>query len=241
MLSSFGAWLILELSVPLALLMGAIFVVTGPTVVIPLLRHVRPTPRIRNTIKWEGILNDPIGAILAVLVFEAILAGGGQDAPRAFLYSILTGVGVGGAGAVIMLVALRFHWVPDALDNAFSLAMIVGAFIGSNHIHPESGLLATTVMGIVLANQHKIAVRHIVEFKENLRVLIISTLFILLAARLEADDLLSVWRRVWAICCCCSSSCARRRCGCRAWARSSRAKSGCSCRGWRRVASWPRQ
>jgi NhaP-type Na+/H+ or K+/H+ antiporter len=192
-LAAFGAWLILELSAPLALLMGAIFVVTGPTVVIPLLRHVRPTPRIRNTIKWEGILNDPIGAILAVLVFEAILAGGGRDAPREFLYSILTGAGVGVAGAVVMLVALKFHWVPDALDNAFSLAMIVGAFVGSNHLKAESGLLATTVMGIVLANQHKIAVRHIVEFKENLRVLIISTLFILLAARLKADELLAVW------------------------------------------------
>ncbi len=192
-LAAFGAWLILELSVPLSLLMGAIFVVTGPTVVIPLLRHVRPTPRIRNTIKWEGILNDPVGAILAVLVFEAILAGGGENAPRQFLYSILVGCGVGAAGAVVMLVALKFHWIPDALDNAFSLAIIVGAFVGSNHLKPESGLIATTVMGIVLANQHRIPVRHIVEFKENLRVLIISTLFILLAARLEAQELTSVW------------------------------------------------
>jgi NhaP-type Na+/H+ or K+/H+ antiporter len=175
--------------------MGAIFVVTGPTVIIPLLRHVRPTPRIRNTIKWEGILNDPIGAILAVLVFEAILAGGGgREAPPQFLYAILTGIGVGGACAGVMLLALKFHWVPDALDNAFSLAIVVTAFVGSNHLHAESGLLATTVMGIVLANQHKIPVRHIVEFKENLRVLIISMLFILLAARLEADELLSVWK-----------------------------------------------
>lgn len=193
LLAAFGAWLILELSAPLSLLMGAIFVVTGPTVVIPLLRHVRPTPRIRNTIKWEGILIDPVGAILAVLVFEAILAGGGEDAPREFLYSILTGVGVGVVGAIMMLVALKLHWIPDALDNAFSLAMVVGAFVGSNHLEAESGLLATTVMGIVLANQHKIPVRHIVEFKENLRVLIISTLFILLAARLEAEELAAVW------------------------------------------------
>jgi len=89
--------------------------------VIPLLRHVRPTPRIRNTIKWEGILNDPIGAILAVLVFEAILAGGAQHAPQQLLYSILTGVGIGAAGAALMVAALRFHWVPDSLDNTFAL------------------------------------------------------------------------------------------------------------------------
>jgi hypothetical protein len=121
------------------------------------------------------------------------LAGGARDAPRDFLYSILTGAGVGVVGAFVMFVALKFHWVPDTLDNAFSLAAIVGAFVGANHLKAESGLLATTVMGIVLANQHKIPVRHIVEFKENLRVLIISMLFILLAARLDADDLVAVW------------------------------------------------
>lgn len=193
-IGSFAAWLVLELSLPLAVLLGAVFVVTGPTVVIPLLLHVRPTTRVRNTIKWEGILNDPIGAILAVLVFEAMVAGdfSGEHAPREFLYSILTGLGVGVGGAGLMLLFLRLHWVPEALDNAFSIAMVVSAFIVSNDLQPESGLLATTIMGVTLANQRKIPVKHIVEFKENLRVLIISTLFILLSARLEADDLLEV-------------------------------------------------
>lgn len=190
--AAFGAWLIVRLPLPLAVLMGAVFVVTGPTVVIPLLRHVRPSPRIRNAIKWEGILNDPVGAILAVLVFEAIVAGdysGGEHAPRQFLYSILTGGAVGVGGASIIIVLLRFHWVPDMLDNAFSIAMVVGAFVVSNDLQPESGLLATTMMGVTLANQRQVAVQHIVEFKENLRVLIISTLFILLAARLSAEEL----------------------------------------------------
>jgi len=194
-IGAFAAWLILELSLPLAVLIGAVFVVTGPTVVIPLLLHVRPTARVRNTVKWEGILNDPIGAILAVLVFKAMVAGdfSGETAPREFLYSILTGVGVGVGGAGVMLLFLKLHWVPEALDNAFSIAMVVSAFIISNELQPESGLLATTIMGIALANQRKIPVKHIVEFKENLRVLIISTLFILLSARLKADDLLAVW------------------------------------------------
>lgn len=193
-IGAFGAWLILELSLPLAVLIGAVFVVTGPTVVIPLLLHVRPTTRVRNTIKWEGILNDPIGAILAVLVFEAMVAGdfSGDHAPRQFLYSILTGIGVGVGGAGVMMLFLRLHWVPEALDNAFSIAMVVSAFIVSNDIQPESGLLATTIMGVTLANQRKIPVKHIVEFKENLRVLIISTLFILLSARLKSEELLEV-------------------------------------------------
>ncbi len=189
-----AAWLILGLSMPLAILLGAVLVVTGPTVVIPLLLHVRPTTRVRNTIKWEGILIDPIGAILAVLVFKAIVAVdfSGDEAPREFLYSILIGLGVGMGGAGMILLFLRFHFVPEALDNAFSTAMVVGAFVLSNELQPESGLLATTVMGVALANQKKIAVKHIVEFKENLRLLIISTLFLLLAARLEAAELLAV-------------------------------------------------
>ena len=191
-----AGWLILRLEFPLAVLLGAVFVVTGPTVVIPLLRHVRPSARIRNAIKWEGILNDPVGAILAVLVFEAIVAGGlggrFDEGAAQFLYSVLTGVGVGAAGAALMLALLYFHWIPDFLDAGFSLAMVVAAFSLSNHYQPESGLLATTVMGIALANQRFTDVRHIVEFKEHLRVLIISTLFIVLAARLKAPELSEV-------------------------------------------------
>ncbi len=196
-IASAAAWAIFGLDYRLALLLGAVFVVTGPTVVIPLLRHVRPSPRIRNTIKWEGILNDPVGAILAVLVFEAILATGGggpQEGAIQFLYSVLTGIGVGAAVAVLTLILLYFHWLPDFLDAGFTLAVVLGAFTLSNHFQPESGLLATTVMGIVLSNQRLTPVRHIVEFKEHLRILIISTLFIVLSARLQAADIYAVWK-----------------------------------------------
>ncbi|MDA0206249.1 MAG: sodium:proton antiporter [Acidobacteria bacterium] len=197
-IGSVAAWAIFGLDYRLALLLGAVFVVTGPTVVIPLLRHVRPSPRVRNIIKWEGILNEPVGAILAVLVFEAILAtgggGGAQQGALQFLYSVLTGIGVGAAFAAITLVLLYFHWLPDFLDTGFTLAVVLGAFTLSDHFQPESGLLATTVMGIVLSNQRLTPVRHIVEFKEHLRVLIISTLFIVLSARLQAEDIYAVWK-----------------------------------------------
>lgn len=196
-IGSAAAWAIFGLDIQLALLLGAVFVVTGPTVVIPLLRHVRPSPRIRNTIKWEGILIDPVGAILAVLVFEAIIAGGMGGGPEEvalqFLYSVLTGIAVGGGFAGLTLILLYFHWIPDFLDAGFTLAVVLGAFTISNHFQPESGLLATTVMGIALANQRFTPVRHIVEFKEHLRVLIISTLFIVLSARLEAEAIYAVW------------------------------------------------
>ncbi len=182
----------------LAILFGAILVVTGPTVIIPLLRHVRPSGQVRTIVKWEGILNDPIGALLAVLVYEAILAGGftgqGQagEAASLFFSSVLIGCVVGVVFAGLMLLLLKFYLLPDFLQNAFSLTMVVSAFTVSNELRTESGLLATTVMGIALANQRISAVKHIVEFKENLRVLIISSLFIILAAKLDLEDLLDL-------------------------------------------------
>lgn len=180
----------------LAILLGAILVVTGPTVIIPLLRHVRPSGQVRTIVKWEGILNDPIGALLAVLVYEVILAGGftgqAEEAASLFFSSILIGCLVGVAFGVLMLLLLKFYLLPDFLQNAFSLTMVVSAFTVSNYFRAESGLLATTVMGIALANQRVSAVKHIVEFKENLRVLIISSLFIILAAKLDLSDLLAI-------------------------------------------------
>lgn len=180
----------------LAVLFGAILVVTGPTVIIPLLRHVRPSGQVRTIVKWEGILNDPIGALLAVLVFELVLAGGftGQadEAASLFFSSILIGCVVGVVFAALMLVLLKFYLLPDFLQNAFSLTMVVSAFTVSNELRSESGLLATTVMGIALANQRISPVKHIVEFKENLRVLIISSLFIILAAKLDLNDLYEI-------------------------------------------------
>jgi len=188
------AYLILGLDVPLALLFGAILVVTGPTVIVPLLRHIRPEERVGNAMKWEGILNDPIGAILAVLVFEAILAGsftGRLDfaAVGKFLSSVGVGTLCGIIGAALFVLLLYFHWVPDFLQNAFSLMMVVATFTLSNSFKAESGLLAVTVMGIAMANQKRYPVQHIIEFKENLRVLIIAGLFIVLGARLKVSDL----------------------------------------------------
>ena len=195
-ISTGAAYWILGFDITLALLIGAILVVTGPTVVIPLLRHVRPKGQIGSVIKWEGILNDPVGALLAVLIYEAILAGGFHHGPRAvaqeFFESLAAGCFVGFVGAVLIIVLLRYYWIPDFLQNAFSLTMVVSVFAVSNIWKPESGMLATTVMGVVLANQRICAVKHIVEFKENLRVLIISSIFIILAARLELSDLADV-------------------------------------------------
>ncbi|MBN1585797.1 MAG: cation:proton antiporter [Candidatus Omnitrophica bacterium] len=200
-LTVLAASLLLNLSFSLALLLGVTLVVTGPTVIGPLLRQVRPTQRISSALKWEGMLNDPIGAILAVLVFEGILVGGWQKATAlavmGLTQTVLAGAAVGTLGAWIMVLMLQRYLIPEFLQSAFTLMAVVAVFAGSNMLQAESGLLAVTVMGIVLANQGSVVVKHIIEFKENLRVLIISMLFIILAARLHAGFLqLLTWRNL---------------------------------------------
>ncbi len=189
--TAFGV-LLLNLDLGLALLLGGVLVVTGPTVIIPLLRTIRPSPRIGSAVKWEGIVNDPIGAILGVLVFEALVAGGFEAgisvALTGMLKASVIGVGFGLIGAAIVVLVLRRHWAPDYLQNPLVLGLVVFVFAVDNAIQEESGLLAVTVMGAALASQRFVSVRHIVEFKENLRVLLIASLFIILAARLPLQD-----------------------------------------------------
>jgi hypothetical protein len=144
-------------------------------------------------LKWEGIVIDPLGAMLAVLTFtvvqaEAIRHGIGEAAFD-FGLTLVIGVVFGLVAAGVVILALSRFWVPDFLHNAVSLVSMVLAFAAANWIQEESGLLVVTVMGIVLANQKKVSIRHVIEFKETLTVLLVSCLFIILAARLKLDDL----------------------------------------------------
>jgi NhaP-type Na+/H+ or K+/H+ antiporter len=192
-LTALAAWLVLELSPRMSVLLGAVLVVTGPTVIVPLLIHIRPSGRIGAILKWEGIVIDPIGALLAVLVFEAILLPSlGEAAPhvaRNLVMTIIVGGAFGFAAGMAVALVIHWFWVPDYLENAVSIMFVVAAYTAAHAIQPESGLLAAVVMGITLANQRLVVVDHIVEFKENLRVLIISSLFILLGATVQLEDL----------------------------------------------------
>ena len=192
-LVTLASYFILRLSFPLALLFGSILTVTGPTVIIPLLREVRPRGQLNSILKWEGIMNDPVGAVLAVLVFESILAGGFTEVTivmiGGILKTLILGSLLGILGAYALVWMLRFRLLPDYLSNPATLMIVFLVFAISDITQSESGLLAVTVMGIVLANQKKVSLQHIVEFKENLRVLLISVLFIILAARLQFKDL----------------------------------------------------
>ncbi|MEO7198796.1 MAG: cation:proton antiporter [Dokdonella sp.] len=173
---------------PLALLFGALTCVTGPTVIVPLIRSVRPNARIANVLRWEGIIIDPIGALLAVLVFEALALGHGDHGVQVFFITIAYGSVIGAVAAFLLARLLRRHLVPEYLQNYATLALLLLAFALSNTLAEESGLLAVTVMGMVLANQRDLQMEDILDFKEHLSTLLISLLFIVLAARLSVPS-----------------------------------------------------
>jgi len=191
-----SAWGLLKLPLGLALLFGALVVVTGPTVIVPLLRSVRPKASVARLLRWEGIVIDPLGAILAVLAYELVVATGQQGALLhglwLFFQAIAVGAAMGTAVAFALSALLSRHLVPEYLRSFLVLSSVIGSFVLSNSISEESGLVTVTVAGIVMANRKGVRTDDILHFKENLSVMLISVLFIVLAARLEMEQLLSL-------------------------------------------------
>ncbi len=187
---------LLGFSWDLALLFGTLTLVTGPTVIAPMLRVMRPRASVGNILRWEGIVIDPIGALLAVVVFSFIVSrdigAAWSESLTTFAAVIACGSAFGAAGGWLFGLVLRRHWLPEYLENLGALAAVLAIFIGANELVHESGLLAVTVMGMWLANMRGVDVRHILHFKENLSVLLISGLFIILAARLDLAALLAL-------------------------------------------------
>lgn len=185
-----------DLSWELSILFGAVTVVTGPTVIVPMLRTVRPNADIGNILRWEGILIDPLGALLVVVVYEFIVAQGQSEGVMsgflAFIEIIASGTFFGLAAGWLLGFILKRHWVPEYLENMATLTLVFISFSVANMLAHESGLLAVTLMGMWLANQKDIRIGEILNFKEHLTVLLISGLFIILAARLTLDELIAL-------------------------------------------------
>jgi len=180
----------------LALVFGSIVVVSGPTVVKPLLRSVRPSDKVGHILNWEGILIDPVGVFLALIVFDLALLnlpgselaeGGHGYGFIAFVLFKLIAIGsaVGALAGWTTAYALRRYLVPDYLVNVVVLAMVICAFTLSETLQHESGLLAVTIMGVWLANKKGLHVEELLHFKEDLSVLLISGLFVVLASRID--------------------------------------------------------
>lgn len=187
-----AAHYLLDIEWRFALLFGALISVTGPTVIAPLLRNVRPTPSVASVLRWEGILIDPIGATLAVLIFEFIVAGEGASFGHTltnFLRIAVVGSLLGLAGGALVYSMLRRFWTPDYLRDVVVLALVLLIFAISGSLAEESGLLAVTVMGVFLANTNLRQLHEIWYFKEKLSVVLVSVLFILLAANITPGRL----------------------------------------------------
>jgi NhaP-type Na+/H+ or K+/H+ antiporter len=187
-----AAHFIVGLDWQLSLLFGALVSVTGPTVIVPMLRSIQPTARIANILRWEGILVDPIGAVLAVLLFEMIVTGHQGESWLEFIKVVVMGTVWGVAGGAALGQILKRHFFPDYLETYAGLAMVLLVFTSSNALGQESGLVAVTVMGVVLANMKDVDIEELMSFKEHLTVVLISMLFILLAARLDINQLVSI-------------------------------------------------
>ena len=198
---SLSAYWLLELDWRVAAVLGAVLVVTGPTVIAPLLNAMRPTQDIDRVLRWEGIVIDPIGALFAVLVFEAVMLVGQSDVFSHTLGALVTtlsvGFSLGAAAGWLTTQLIRREWLPYELHKFGILALVLISFTVSNHLSHESGLLAVTVFGIWLANQDDLEIDSVLEFKEDLSMILISSLFILLAARLKLEDLLALDAQVF--------------------------------------------
>ncbi len=171
---------------PVAAMLGAIASVSGPTVVVPMLRSIRPNKEIAKIVTWEGMLVDPLGALFAVIVYTAISSANQFEALTSVVWHVLaisiTGIIVGIGFGYILGLVLRRHWVPDYMANLFVLSTVVVTFGVVENIFDGSGLLAVTIMGIMVGNMRNTNIDDIVDFKENLSILLISVLFITLGA-----------------------------------------------------------
>ncbi|MRH44036.1 sodium:proton antiporter [Aquibacillus halophilus] len=196
LLGSFAAHYVAGLSWAVAYVIGAIFIVTGPTVILPLLRQSKLKPRPAKILKWEGVIVDPFGALLAVFAFETILFfTSEQPDGTAFLlfflasiFAILLGL-IFGKGTGWMFEA---GYIPEFLKSPAVFAAVIACFTISDEIRHETGLLAVTAMGITLANMGISSIKDMRHFKENISILLISTIFIMLTASLTRDTLLDI-------------------------------------------------
>ncbi len=188
---------IFNLGWELSFLFSGLIIVTGPTVITPILRNIPLKKDISTVLKWEGILIDPIGALVAVLVFEFISVGGGGGFTKTALIEfgkiLLFGTTFGFTFAHALAYAINKKLIPHYLLNVVSLSTVLLVFVESEIFAHESGLLAVVVMGMVLGNGKLNNLKELLYFKESLSVLLISILFILLAANINIEDLMLLY------------------------------------------------
>ncbi|MDT8417573.1 MAG: sodium:proton antiporter [Lutibacter sp.] len=196
--AGFAAHFIFGISWQISFLFSALIIVTGPTVIAPILRNIPMKKDVSTVLKWEGILIDPIGALAAVLIFEFIRVGEGYDYTSEALIEfgkiIFVGFSVGFTAAYALYFSIKKKLIPHYLLNVASLAIVLAVFVLSDLFAHESGLLTVVIMGMVLGNLKVEGLKEILYFKESLSILLISILFILLSANINISDMLLLYR-----------------------------------------------
>lgn len=193
-LGTCAVMLLFDIPRPVAVLIGAVLIVTGPTVVLPLLNFIAPPDRVRSVLKWEGVIVDPLGAIIAVVVFSSLVGDRGRVAFDGveIVASLSTGLLVGVLGALLLMPLLQSRRLSGRDKVAATLMMIVASFAAADALFEDSGLLADLVMGVVLANQKRARIENISEFKETLVPILIGVLFVLLAANVDMNQVIDL-------------------------------------------------
>lgn len=194
---SLAAHYVAGLSWPVAWVLGAILVVTGPTVILPLVRQARLNKSSASLLKWEGIVNDPVGVLLAVLTFQYFtVAGGSLGETLLSLGTAVLAAGVlGGLGGWATGLLYRRGWVPGYLKPPILMVLVLAIYWVSNLVQHEAGLLSVTLMGVVIGNMKLVEREALQHFKENLTVILLSVLFIVIPSQLKLTQLeLLDWR-----------------------------------------------
>jgi NhaP-type Na+/H+ or K+/H+ antiporter len=199
LLGSIAAHFVGDLSWPVAVLFGAIIVVTGPTVIVPMLRQARLKQRPASLLKWEGIINDPIGALLAVLVFEYFLYSGSHAAVLQVISglaaAIAAAVTLGIGGGYLLGKAFSRDDVPEFLKAPVTLAFVLLCYGLANLAQHEAGLLATTLLGMTMGNMRLRSIDELRRLKEYVSILLVSGIFVILTANLDPHILTRLdWR-----------------------------------------------
>ncbi|MFK7960677.1 MAG: cation:proton antiporter [Phycisphaerales bacterium] len=187
--ASTAVWLLTDVEPKIAILCGSMVIVTGPTVIAPLLKRLQVNERLNSILHWEGVLIDPMGVFIAVLCFEVVVAGAsGQEAAAGLGLRILAGLGFGAFGGLALSWCTRRQLIPEDMLNVFAVAVAVLTFGAAEMVRPEAGLLSVTVAGFVFGLTGARRVKQVREFKAELTDLLIGMLFILLSARLSFDQ-----------------------------------------------------
>ena len=181
-------YIVFDVPPSFALLMGSLIIVTGPTVIVPLLRRIRIDQKIANILHWEAVLIDSIGVFIAILGFEWVVEGGGNVAMPNFIIRIVSGISIGAVGGYIIYWLMKRNWVPDDIVNAFTLASAMLVFGLTELIKPEAGLLSVTVAGLIVGLKKPRQIKEVKAFKAEIVDLLIGLLFLMLVARLEIQQ-----------------------------------------------------